>query len=124
MFVSFSAIKMIRIAVIFLIAIVLSALQTESNSQKVFIYYYYPNHYNNPNTYQYEYDYTNDIYDNQNYHKSDYYGKTLLKNSYNDYHYYPNCLTTRSKCWTDKECCGLECIKFSYHYPGVCGRDE
>ena len=37
----------------------------------------------------------------------------------------PNkCLTTRSKCWSDNQCCSQECHKPMDELPGYCGRDE
>ena len=37
---------------------------------------------------------------------------------------YNKCLTTRSKCRSDKECCSQECNKPLEGLMGYCGRDE
>jgi hypothetical protein len=113
-----------KLKIIFLIEIlfVLNISQTESKYYKQYVYYYY----DYPNNYVDDYNYGNYyIYDtiHPNY-KTSYYGKTPLKKNYYYDNYYPKCSFTRSKCWSDSECCSLECVKYIDNLPGVCGRDE
>ncbi len=103
------------------ILFVLIISQTESKFYKQYVYYYY----DYPNNYVDDYNYGNYyIYNtiNPNY-KTSYYGRTPLKKTYYD-NFYPKCSFTRSQCWSDSECCSLECIKYNDHLPGICGRDE
>jgi len=114
-------IKISHIKIIFVIILILVVTQTESKFNRGFYNYYY----DYPNYYVNDFNHANNYIDSSHLnYKIYYYGKPSLKKTYSYNDYYPKCLTTRSKCWSDNECCGLECIKFIDHFPGVCGRDE
>lgn len=48
----------------------------------------------------------------------------LRRNQYSKKFKAKKCLTTRSKCWSESECCSMECIPVMNRLPGICGRDE